>query len=298
MQIVRNIIKSNGFIRFFLSPFIKIWKKQKKHVYEKEIKCLNDAFEKIFSRVLSRTIIVDLKEYLGVFELDIRSDIFRRISLQGYYESNILETISKYLNTSKDAIDCGANVGFYSIYFANILKEGHKVLSIEPTPNAFELLKNNVLSNNCEKQIILYNGALSDKINEEMVINTIEGREEYSSFGEISQSYIRNSEVHKIKVQATTLDFLVNQYNIHPGFIKIDTEGAELLVLKGAIKTIQNFRPIIISEICDDFLKRMNHSSNEIFDLLEENNYKIMNSKSLNKNINFPFSGEIIAIPN
>jgi FkbM family methyltransferase len=246
--------------------------------------------------VLPASIPLELKEFLGVFELDIRSDLFETIAFEGSYENDFLKIVSQYLDTNRDAVDVGANVGFFSIFFAKKIESSCKVLSIEPIPNAFEFLKKNVKRNGCMQKIVLYNGAITDKKIGNVTLNTMEGREEYSSIGTIDKKYVKNYKVNQVTIQGTTLDNLVYQYNIKPGFIKIDTEGAEFLVLKGALKTIKEFRPIIISELCDDFLEKLNHSAKDVIDLLIENNYKVMNAKTLTEKIDYPFTGEIIAI--
>jgi FkbM family methyltransferase len=297
IQAIKKNIKRNKFIRFLLMPVIKIYGNYIKNINDKNIKQFNDTYEKIFSRVLPSPVLVDLKEFLGVFELDIRSDLFGTIAFQGCYENDFLKIVAQYLDFDKDAVDIGANVGFFSIYFAKILRNNNKVLSIEPNPNAYNFLKKNVERNDCTLKIILYNGALTDQTNGKVTLNAIEGKEEYSSLGVIDKNYVRNLKVNQIEVNSTTLDNLVDQYKIKPGIVKIDTEGAEYLVIKGSLKTIREFRPVIISELCDDFLVTMNHSSKDIIDLLISNNYKIINAKTLDETISYPFNGEIIAVP-
>ena len=76
----------------------------------------------------------------------------------------------------------------------------------------------------------------------------------------------------------------------------IDVEGAEFQVLSGALKTIRKFKPIIISELDDLLLQKLNSSSIHIIKLLEENDYTIQDVEGTK--IIFPFTGNIIAIPN
>lgn len=289
-------IGKNKVIRIILYPVIKIYRWNKINSHQKYLNNTNKIFDKIFSRVVPNPILVELSEFEGTFEVDIRSDIFRRIALEGSYELDLIKIMAQYLEKEKDAIDIGANIGLFSVYFAKNINENCKVLSIEPTPNAYKLLINNVTRNSCSNKIIFYNGALSDSEGK-VTINFVEGKEEYSSIGKINSDYIGHIISNKISVQTTTLDKLVEQYNIKPGFIKIDTEGAELLVLKGALETLEKFHPIILSELCDNLLKELNNSAKEVIDLLKSHNYKVIDIKNPHSKIKYPFSGEILALP-
>jgi FkbM family methyltransferase len=295
--VIKRIIQENEFLRILLKPIIRSNSIIKNKKANKNAKQFNSAFERIFSRLLPTPVLIDLFEFCGIFEIDIRSDLFRTIAFQGCYENDLLKIVSQFLDTKRDAVDIGANVGFYSVYFAKNVSKSCKVLSVEPIPKTFEFLKKNIERNNCVQEIILYNGALTDQVNGNVTLNTMDGREEYSSLGEIDKKYVKNSKVNQLKVQSTTLDDLVFQNNIKPGFIKIDTEGAEFLVLKGSLKTIQAYKPIIISELVDDFLKKMDHSAKDVIDLLKSYNYRIIDANTLTEKISYPFIGEIIAIP-
>lgn len=288
-----KFIKENKILSFMFYPIIR---HHKKSLYlENQNK--NRIFDKIFAMVILDHIRIRSKEFNGIFELDIRSDLFRRIALDGKYESDLIKIINKYIDPRKDAIDVGANIGLFTILFSKLLNEKSKVLSIEPTKNAFELLKRNIEINECKDKIITYNGAITDISFGKVQLDTIEGKEEYSSLGKISQNYIGLDKVTQVEVDSTNIDSLVEKLNIHPGFLKIDTEGAEFLVLKGAQKTIKKFRPIILSELCDPFLKELNHTAKDVIDLLISYNYKVIDVKKTNDSIKFPFIGEILAWP-
>jgi hypothetical protein len=93
------------------------------------------------------------------------------------------------------------------------------------------------------------------------------------------------------------VDNLVERYRLHPGFIKIDTEGAELLVLRGALKTLQQEHPVILFELSDRLLASLNSSSEQVIVLLRECGYRLMNADDLKGTISFPFEGSILALP-
>lgn len=79
-------------------------------------------------------------------------------------------------------------------------------------------------------------------------------------------------------------------------FILMDCEGYELNVLKGAEKTINKFHPIIVLEINDATLNRLNITRKEIFNWLKEHNYKFRNIYK-SQGLNDP-QLDIICFPN
>ena len=80
-----------------------------------------------------------------------------------------------------------------------------------------------------------------------------------------------------IEVHMSTLDSDLESRGIHPAdvaFIKIDVEGAELEVLKGATNLLSQGRPVVYMEVEPPWLERMGHSVNDIFDLMALHGYE------------------------
>src|SRR3546814_11552837 len=88
---------------------------------------------------------------------------------------------SKYLDPSRDVIDIGANIGFFSVLAGRRLSTG-RVLSVEPTDAAFARLSRNVQLNGVSDRAILHQGLISDTQGTN-AIHVIPGMEEYSSIG-------------------------------------------------------------------------------------------------------------------
>ena len=65
----------------------------------------------------------------------------------------------------------------------------------------------------------------------------------------------------------------LDHYDIAPNFIKIDVEGCELKVLKGAAKTIEKSRPKMVIEINRPALQRQGNTPQEIFDWIRNHGY-------------------------
>jgi FkbM family methyltransferase len=168
--------------------------------------------------------------------------IGHQISLHGLYEKRLISLIIEFLDrldskiNKSTAIDVGANIGNHSLALSEYFKS---VLSFEPEPENFELLKINTrLENNIE----IFNLALSDE----------------SGLGHVVSGHALNRGTAHIASSAKTeknsspctLEKLDSIKDIEGpvGFIKIDVEGHEFKVLQGGAKLIKMYQPIIALE--------------------------------------------------
>lgn len=168
-------------------------------------------------------------------------------------------------------LDIGVNFGETLLNFAKLTGKNGKVYGFEPMPAIFKKCLNNV-SLNTFNNIILENFALSET-NENLVVNDpLNGNS-----GGTYVSKLSTNNANQITITSVTLDGYVLQNGIAQiDFIKIDVEGYETYVIKGAIETIKKFRPLLYIEVCDENLKRAGSSSVALIKLLKSLNYVIM----------------------
>jgi hypothetical protein len=88
----------------------------------------------------------------------------------------------------------------------------------------------------------------------------------------------------------------VKRFHLFPGLLKIDAEGAEYQVFCGALSTMNKFKPVIICEISDKLLSKMDSNSSMILNLLKQNGYKIVPVEHPHRPVTIPFEGDILAI--
>src|SRR3546814_9263989 len=81
--------------------------------------------------------------FQGAFAMSPKSHLFRRLFINGEYEPELAKLFLKYLDTSRDVIDIGANIGFFSVLAGRRLSTV-RVLSVDPTDAAFARLSRNV----------------------------------------------------------------------------------------------------------------------------------------------------------
>src|SRR6185312_7482525 len=140
-------------------------------------------------------------------------------------------------------IDIGANVGFYTLLGASLVGPDGQVHSFEPTPSTFDLLKRNTE----EKRTVYLN---------ELALGSKKGEATLADFGLLESglnSLVRleyqSLPSQKITVPIITLDSYVKEKGIVPKMLKIDAEGMELEILKGAGETLRNDKPILVLEV-------------------------------------------------
>jgi FkbM family methyltransferase len=149
-------------------------------------------------------------------------------------EPETLEWIDKY-GEGKILYDIGANIGLFSLYFSK--KYLRHSYAFEPSVFNLECLARNINLNNLQDFITIMPFALSEKTFEsKFYCSSVEMGSAHSTFGKKigHDGLILNSKFDYMSV-GFALDFLANNLKMQPpGLIKIDVDGIEDLVLKGA----------------------------------------------------------------
>lgn len=205
--------------------------------------------------------------------LSIPNDMIWAFEGGEYYEKNVIYFLDKIIKNYKEPvfIDVGANYGYYSIKYSS---QCIKIFSFEPVTSTYNVLFNNI-KNNSITNIIAFKNGLSD-IEDERLINL------YSSSGNNSIFERNIPESHHLKkigvesIELLVLDELVNSDRVAvPDIIKIDVEGAELNVLRGAKNTILKYRPAVLLEFSENTSKDAGYSKNILLTSIDLKNYKI-----------------------
>jgi FkbM family methyltransferase len=180
----------------------------------------------------------------------------------GKYESYSIKLWTKLSNDgNKIRIDVGAHTGAYTLAALN---SGHgKVLSFEPHFANYSRMLINLKANGFEtKNAFMY--AVGEKI-EEVNFYLPTSIDYLSTGGSIKEQ----SNSIKFPVKSVSLNrFIKEEYHANVSAIKIDVEGFEIQVLKGAEKIIEKSKPIIFFECISD------QTGKEVQNFLESKGYK------------------------
>ena len=149
------------------------------------------------------------------------------------HEEEVLEHFSP--KPGEVVIDIGAAFGFYTLISSMKVGSTGTVIAIEAQPDTFEMLKRNIKLNKLANVIALNYAAYSSEAELKF----------YSSYSLMPERAGTN-EHEFTKVKANTLDYILSQLKLatEVDWIKIDVEGAEFEVLKGAYNILSKSREI------------------------------------------------------
>ena len=200
-----------------------------------------------------------------------RDYISMDIMIYGYWEIKEIETLRfliQRLGLGGIFIDIGANIGCYSL---GIGESFERTLAFEPCHENFSLLTHNLRFNMSTPysahQIAL--GSQHDRI-------AIEVNKANRGGARVIEGIAKNTSPGENMVEVFTLDeFLANHaediYGLKVDLLKIDVEGYEAQVIKGSLKAIESYKPVIAFEFTSNENLDCNH-----FSVLEDLGYSFM----------------------
>ena len=190
----------------------------------------------------------------------------------GYSEPAIFNFINYFLKDGMYFFDIGANIGLHSLFASKRVGNGGKVFSFEPCESIYKRLIENINTNNVNN-IYSYKIALGEKDSKVDMVKIL-NETSRTYIGVIQSNGISlNNEIENVKM--TTLDSFVNINKIRKiNDLKLDVEGYEFNVLKGAVKTLSTLIPSVIQvEFDSEYLYRNNIDMNEIKKFFQKYKY-------------------------
>lgn len=167
------------------------------------------------------------------FALQIRRDQF-------YSNEQEYPLLSRLISPGDWVLDIGANVGHYTIRFSELVRSDGRVFAFEPVPETFELLAANTALT-LRDNITLINAAASDSV-------ALVGMEIPRFDTGLDNYYMAHTskDACRFRTLQIPIDSLALPHSIR--LAKIDTEGNELLVLRGMVELLRRDHPLLIVE--------------------------------------------------
>jgi FkbM family methyltransferase len=252
------------------------------------------------SFVLPRRILVNVKSNLKIKErLDYsKKDIYLTVDSDIEYvtrrkscrkEPETVNWIETGMKKGDVLYDIGANVGAYSLLASKYFDGDIKVFAFEPGFQNYHQLVKNVVLNNAEGSVVPLYTALSKETKlDQFNYSTLEFGGAHNALG-VAVDYQKETfkPVFQQRIFAFSIDDLVEKYAIpSPNHMKIDVDGIELDILKGAPNTLK--QPTLKSILVE---LEENGSERVIVDMLKQNGFKLASKhKYIDGGTEGPFS--------
>ncbi len=206
-----------------------------------------------------------LKTIDGVtFELDLRETIDASLYYAGSFEAATERAIARWAAPGGIALDIGANTGYHTFRLAHCVGREGRVIALEPMTPARVRLERNMALNPRVRNITISAIGISDRT-----------RLEHVAF----QSTYRldgRDEVMAETIQLMTVDDLVRDLDLpRVDFMKIDVDGFEGKVIRGARDTLASWRPAIVFEISPMAMREQGDDARELVDILTDAGYTL-----------------------
>lgn len=186
--------------------------------------------------------------------------IGRALAVYGEYSEGEAQLYRQLIKEGDTVVEAGANIGSLTIPLARFVGEQGRVIAFEPQRLIFQILCGNIALNNLTN-VYCYNKGVSDKASS-ILIDDPKAFEPDANTG----NFVINSRPEGYQIDLVRLDDL----NLKAcRLLKIDVEGMELQVLKGAAAMIKKLRPFIYTEANNS------EKNKELLQYLKAMNYKI-----------------------
>jgi FkbM family methyltransferase len=165
-----------------------------------------------------------------------------RSFIYGAWEPEVVNVLVELVRPGWLALDIGAHVGFYTLILSKLVGPHGSVIAFEPLPCNFSVLSENIRMNSCSH---------ARAVNKALLDHTCEMSPDIIDDEQLPGSvpFSEDTGAERLSVGAVSLDDFLRDAKHPTHFMKIDVEGAESLVLKGACNTIQLNHPAMVIEI-------------------------------------------------
>jgi FkbM family methyltransferase len=184
--------------------------------------------------------------------------------------------IESYLKPEDTVFDVGTNMGFYTVWMSRYLILPGKIHCFEPDDLSLKRLLKNIEINKLESIAKVNHNAVTDKEGEFFFTTGMDGENHLS---QVNQEDL-------IKVYGISLDSYAQQNNIlEIAYIKIDVEGFELSVLKGATELLMQKQILVIQLEINQQLRHSNADASQLTDFLAAYGYSLYSYDVLKKSL-------------
>jgi FkbM family methyltransferase len=187
------------------------------------------------------------------------------------FEETEISFLNKFVKKGDCFFDIGANIGLFSLHASKIIGDKGNIIAFEPTPETFSRLQENIKINSFFN-VKTENIGLSDTSGTIKFHTSNDGYDAWNSFATLTDI----GKCSEIDVSTNTLDNYIKTNNIKKiDLIKLDVEGWELNVLKGATELLSSSdSPVFLVEFTESNAFAAGYYCGELFDFVKSFGYK------------------------
>lgn len=199
------------------------------------------------------------------------------VALRGAWaEFETVRWLRKVVKPGMTVFDVGANVGQMTLEMAALVGPGGRVIAIEPGPGNLDVLRRHVEGNGFHDRVTIVEAACSSVSGEEVEFRIYGEKDTEVGSGHQITS-LRTSDdflpSRTIAVKTVTIDDLCAERRQFPQVVKIDVEGAEWLVLQGAVETLKQRSPQVLLGFHPFAFDDPTATAGDILNLMTSSNY-------------------------
>jgi len=188
------------------------------------------------------------------------------------YEQMLEESYRGFLRPGDACVDVGAHVGRHTLPIAQCEAPSGRVFAFEPLPEIAQQLRGKMAASPDLQALIHFDMCALSDTSGTTAFTFVQNNPGYSGF--LPRHYDAPSITATIEVEVRRLDDLAASLP-RIRYIKIDCEGGELRVLRGAHALLQRDRPIVSFECGDASLESYDYTAADIFDFWHSHDYAI-----------------------
>lgn len=188
-----------------------------------------------FKMAADESSIISPQRKTSPLEMFVHSDVdiyvSKTIAETGLWEPYETQLLQQLLTEDSVFLDVGANIGYYTVLGSRWVGEGGKVFAFEPERSNFELLQKNVAHNDLTNVTAVHAGLsnISSADSSASLYLNLENRGDHQVFLSVSDAVPRQIQSIRLLNGSDYLGSLIDRVDV----LKVDTQGAEMMVLQG-----------------------------------------------------------------
>jgi len=187
----------------------------------------------------------------------------------GIFDTPIYEIAKQYIKHGTTVLDVGSNFGQMAVLFSKLVGDQGVVHAFEADDFVFHILEKNIFINNCFN-IKAHFGAVHN-VSGATLCFPVQDFERFGTYGSYGIDY-KNTTQGGRQVKTMAIDDF--EFELPISFMKVDVQGGDLFVLRGAVKTIEKYRMPIIFEYEYLFEDELSLNFQEYVDFVQSINYR------------------------